>query len=118
MKRVIATICAMCLLPSVIAFAATSAKKPPLPHAQALEPQLQKSEAVLLQQRMAIIANQHAQTEQLKARVTELEKQSAANRAAQAQRDRQIAELQRQLDVLQASQGHARAQPAVKTGGH
>ncbi|MDQ2972519.1 MAG: hypothetical protein ABIY40_01220 [Rhodanobacteraceae bacterium] len=50
--------------------------------------------------------------------MTELEKRSAADRAAQAQRDREIAELQRQLDALQADKVRAPVKPAAKAGGH
>lgn len=115
MKRVIATICAAWLLPSAIAFAATPAKSNSLPRAQALEPQLQQSEIALLQQRMAVIASQHAQNEQLKVRVTELEKQTAANRGRQAQRDDKIADLQRQLEALREGKGGELARPVKST---
>ncbi|MEO6968973.1 MAG: hypothetical protein ABI132_11060 [Rhodanobacteraceae bacterium] len=64
------------------------------------------------------LQRQHAQSAQWHARVTELEKQSAAERAAQTQRDRQIAELQRQLKASQAGKARARATPTAKAGGH
>ncbi|MER3547376.1 MAG: hypothetical protein C4338_07135 [Rhodanobacteraceae bacterium] len=86
-----------------------------MPRAQGLEPQLQRGEVGLLQQRMAVIANQQAQLKQLKRRVNTLEKQAAAERAQQAQRDREIDELQRKLDALQTRAG---PKPAPARSGH
>lgn len=57
----------------------------------------------------ADLQNQRAQTDQLRTRVGDLEKSSAANRAALDQRDREIAELKRKLAALSAAASSAPA---------
>ena len=63
----------------------------------------------------AQVQEQRAQAGRLKGRVTELERRSAAQRAQQAQRDREIAELQRKLG---ASESHARPAAAATPTPH
>lgn len=60
-----------------------------------------------LQHTQAELQHQRAQTNQLRARVEDLEKNSAANRAALEQRDREIAELRRKLAAMSAPAGSA-----------
>ncbi len=60
------------------------------------------------------LQEQRAQSAQLKSRVDELERRSAAAREQQAQRDREIAELQRKLDAVQ---GHGASAPAAARSG-
>ena len=57
-----------------------------------------------LQRTQDAVQKQRKQSDQLKTRVGGLENQAAANRAQLDQRDRQIADLQHQLDALQAAQ--------------
>jgi len=66
-----------------------------------------------LEQTQAELQHQRIQSKQLRARVDDLERRSAANRAQQQQRDREIADLQRKLQAL----GPAPAATA-STGGH
>lgn len=61
----------------------------------------------------AALQQQRAQSEKLRSRVSELEKQSAANRDALMLRDREIAALQRKLDALQAGKGNSTTSPRV-----
>jgi septal ring factor EnvC (AmiA/AmiB activator) len=67
----------------------------PASGSSALQRQLRHAQAELNDQR--------AETGQLRARVKDLEKDSAANRAALDQRDREIAELKRKLAAMSAS---------------
>src|SRR5690348_94195 len=62
-----------------------------------------------LQHTRAELQSQRSQTDQLRVRVKDLEKSSAANRAALDQRDREIAELKRKLAAMSASPGSAPA---------
>lgn len=55
-----------------------------------------------LQQTRAELQGKRVQTDQLRARVADLEKNSAADRAALEQRDREIAELKRKLAAMPA----------------
>lgn len=60
-----------------------------------------------MQRTQDAVRRQRKQSDQLKTRVGALEKQSTANRAQLDQRDREIADLQRQLDALKAANQHA-----------
>lgn len=66
-----------------------------------------------LQDTDAALQHQRAQSGKLRSRVSELEKQSAANRDALMLRDREIAALQRKLDALQAGKGNSATSPRV-----
>ena len=60
----------------------------------------------------ALLARQRAQTDALKARVGELEKQAGADRDQIAQRDRKIAELKQKLAALQPGKPAAASPPS------
>lgn len=60
----------------------------------------------------AELQSQRTQTDQLRARVKDLEKTSATDRAALEQRDREIRELRRKLAALPAAAHSAPIRPA------
>jgi septal ring factor EnvC (AmiA/AmiB activator) len=65
-----------------------------------------------LQHTRAELHSQRTQTDQLRTRVKDLEKTSAADRAALEQRDREIRELRRKLAALPAAADSAPIRPA------
>jgi len=98
-KSALAIALGLALLPA-LALAAESGNSP-ASGSSITQRQLRHTEVELRRQR--------DQTDQLRTRVNDLERRSAANRAQLEQRDNTIAELQRKLDALSTRSGAAPA---------